>query len=183
MTAQHASAGPSSANMWLNCPASITKTRGMTRPSSTYAREGTAAHHIAQKIIEGDMFPPTHLTVEGEQFVIGRDMLLHLRPYVGAAMMLMNTADEFRLEQRVVIPSGGLVWGTADCFCWHDIISTLEVMDLKYGKGVPVAADSAQLKIYALGAMDHLGVEPDMVKLSIYQPRLDPKPDVHIMQG
>ena len=47
--------------MWLNCPASITLAEGRTRPSSRYAKEGTAAHSIAQMILNGDLFPPSKL--------------------------------------------------------------------------------------------------------------------------
>jgi hypothetical protein len=37
---QHAACSPSSAAMWLACPASVTRP-GHHRPSSKYAREGT----------------------------------------------------------------------------------------------------------------------------------------------
>ena len=52
----------------------------------------------------------------------------------------------------------------------------IEVIDLKYGKGVPVSAENnPQLKIYALGALSAVDglVEPKKVKMVIYQPRLD----------
>lgn len=181
---QHAAAGPSSASMWMNCPASITKARGMTRPSSTYAREGTAAHEIARRLIEGDMFPPEKLVVEGEEFIIGRNMLLTLRGYVNAAEALRRVAgDTFRLEQRVVVPSQGLVYGTADCFGFDEQIDMLTVMDLKYGMGIAVSPDTPQTKIYAIGAMEHLRISPDAVNLVIFQPRLNPEPQQLVMAG
>ena len=52
----------------------------------------------------------------------------------------------------------------------------MEVIDLKYGKGVVVYADdNPQLKLYALGAYDLLGMLYDIktVRLTIVQPRLD----------
>jgi hypothetical protein len=50
------------------------------------------------------------------------------------------------------------------------------MIDLKYGKGVPVFADeNAQLKVYALGCLRECDFlyDIDVVELIIYQPRLD----------
>jgi hypothetical protein len=167
--------------MWLHCPASITLAEGRTRPSSIYAKEGTAAHKIAELLIGGDMFPPYNLTVEGTEFVIGKQMLDYLHKYVDFVQGL-QTQGHVWIETRVGLTyTNGLVWGTADCIGHDWKNSVLTIADLKYGKGVPVGPDSAQLKIYALGAMDHLQIFPDWVKLMIFQPRLEEEPKVHMM--
>ena len=180
MTA-HAAASPSSAAMWMSCPASITKSAGMTRPSSRYAREGTAAHTIAEMIIGGNLVPPGKITVEGEQFIVGLPMLRALNPYIDYVQTLQKITDEVYVEQRVKIGNGALVWGTADCAALYD--EALCIGDLKYGMGVPVDPDCAQLKIYACAAVDTLWrTEPvDMVYLTVIQPRLDPAPKTHMM--
>jgi hypothetical protein len=177
----HALASPSSAEMWMHCPASITKSEGRVRPSSIYAKEGTAAHKIAELLIGGDMFPPTNITVEGTQFVVGKQMLDYLNDYVDFVQGLEKTGDVW-IETRVGLTyTNGMVWGTADCIGHDKKQSILTIADLKYGKGVPVAPDTAQLKIYALGAMDHLQIFPDWVNLMVFQPRLDPQPKTHVM--
>lgn len=175
----HALASPSSASMWMNCPASVTLAAGRLRPSSVYAKEGSAAHKIAEGIIAGDPFPPGRLTVEGTEFVISRDMLKFLNPYISFIEGLREHGTVW-IEHRVGLSyTKGVVWGTADCIGLGG--QDLTIVDLKYGKGVPVAPDSAQLKIYALGAMDHLQVFPDYVNLVVFQPRLDPSPKFHTM--
>jgi hypothetical protein len=162
----------------MACPASVTLTVGRTRPSSKYAREGTAAHSIAEKLLEGDMFPPGRLSVDGDEFIVGRDMLLFLRPYVDLVEDYRAKGFQIHTEQRVALSiSNGLVWGTADCVATKR--GQLAVVDLKYGRGVPVSPDSAQLKIYALGGIESLWnwkAPKDWVSLTVVQPRLDPLP-------
>jgi hypothetical protein len=174
----HAAASPSSAAMWMNCPASITKAAGRTRPSSVYAREGTAAHAIAESLIGGDMFPPPKIDVEGDQFIVSKAMLRHLNGYVSFVEGLRDRGYQIFTEQRVkVSASGGWVWGTVDCYA-TGLDGHMHVIDLKYGKGVAVSPDTPQTKIYALGALDACPVEfwPQQIHLTIFQPRLDPQP-------
>ena len=163
----------------MNCPASVTKAAGRVRPSSKYAKEGTAAHKIAEGIINGDPFPPSNITVEGDMFVVSRQMLQYLNGYISFAEGLQAGGDVW-IETRVGLTyTQGIVWGTADIISLQQ--QDLVIADLKYGRGVPVPADSAQLKIYALGAMDHLQIFPDRINLVVFQPRLDPAPKFHFM--
>jgi hypothetical protein len=175
--ADHAACSPSSAALWMNCPASITLAEGKVRPSSSYAREGTVAHRIAEMILSGDLFPPPKMTIEGQEFLVGRDMLLHLNPYIGLVQGLQGLGGDTRVEARVRLAgSDDRVWGTADCA--SRLKDTVDIVDLKYGKGVPVGPDSPQLKIYALSALDTFwpGEDIDYVRMTIVQPRLDPLP-------
>ena len=53
---------------------------------------------------------------------------------------------------------------------------SLEICDLKYGKGVPVSAEgNTQMRLYALGAVEEFGMLYgfDTVRMTIIQPRLD----------
>jgi hypothetical protein len=61
----------------------------------------------------------------------------------------------------------------------------LEVVDLKYGKGVQVDPDSAQLKIYALAAAESLWPRNLFrhVRLTIVQPRMDTVPKTHLLSA
>jgi hypothetical protein len=170
--------------MWLNCPASITLAAGRTRPSSKYAKEGTAAHMIAEMILGGEIFPPGKVTIEGTEFIVGMGMLKALRPYLDFVLDLSADASELYCETRVSFGGDdGIVWGTTDCIALTG--SVLDVVDLKYGKGVNIDPDSAQLKIYALAAWQSLW--PDMpirqVNLTIIQPRMDAEPKTHRMRS
>lgn len=182
MTA-HAAMSPSSAAMWMGCPASITKAEGRTRPSSQYAREGTAAHTIAEKIIGGDLFPPGKITVEGQQFIVGLPMLRALNPYIHFVQGLQMTCTEVHVEAKVHLghKKKALVWGTTDCAARRG--ASLYIADLKYGMGVPVQPNTPQLKIYALSAINTFWPQDlfDTVSLTVIQPRLDPKPQTHVM--
>jgi Protein of unknown function (DUF2800) len=173
----HAACSPSSAAMWLACPASVTLTKDIPRPSSKFAREGTAAHTIAEKILGGDVFLPDKITVEGEEFIVSPGMCRALNPYVTYVQSLMGPDADVFLEQRISVPfTRGLVWGTLDCGV-HTAKGALHVVDLKFGKGVRVDPFGPQLRLYALGlaAMLQLDLNCHLtsVTLTICQPRID----------
>jgi Protein of unknown function (DUF2800) len=176
----HAACSPSSATMWLACPASVTKTKDVVRPSSKYAREGTAAHMVAEMSLKGDIFLPDKVTAEGEEFIVSRGMCQALNPYVTHVQGLMRQwGARIFLEQRLYIPhTYKMVWGTMDCGVYSSMRGNLDVVDLKFGKGHFVEADTPQLKLYALG-FAHLVDEknPDTpVSMTICQPRVGDTP-------
>jgi hypothetical protein len=96
--------------------------------------------------------------------------------YVLYVRSQIGDGDTPLFEQRVDfsdwVPDG---FGTADVV----ILSkrAIRVIDLKFGKGVPVSAqDNTQLRLYALGAYSKFKDEfPDIKEVSytIHQPRLD----------
>lgn len=176
--AAHAACSPSSAAMWLACPASVTLTKDMTRPSSKFAREGTAAHAVAEMILNGDVFLPDKITVEGDEYIVSPGMCRALNPYVTHVQGLMKLpkAAVF-LEQRVYVPdTEHAVWGTLDCgvHTKHDIFIT----DLKFGKGHRVEPDAPQLKLYALALAGYVRENRATmgVTLTVCQPRIEGPP-------
>lgn len=174
----HAACSPSSASMWLACAASVTKTKDMTRPSSKYAREGTAAHAVAEMTLKGDIFLPDKVTVEGDEYVVSPGMCRALNPYVSHVQSLtaMRGALVF-LEHRLVVPGTlGMVWGTLDCGVSAG--GDLHVVDLKFGKGHIVDPDTPQLKLYALGLAGLVDMRRPTAKvtLTICQPRVGGEP-------
>ena len=96
--------------------------------------------------------------------------------YVLYVRSQIGNGDKPLFEQRVDfsdwVPDG---FGTADVV----ILSkhSIRVIDLKFGKGIPVhAQDNPQLRLYALGAYSKFKEEyPDIKEVSytIHQPRLD----------
>ena len=64
--------------------------------------------------------------------------------------------------------------GTGDCIILGG--GQLDIIDLKYGKGVPVSAEgNPQMRLYALGALKRYGqiFRIDAVRMTIFQPRLE----------
>jgi hypothetical protein len=164
--------------MWLNCAASVTMTKDVLRPSSKFAKEGTAAHAVAEMILGGDIFLPDKVTVEGDEFIVSPGMCRALRPYVTHVQGLRGPDVDMFLEQRVkVTQTFGMVWGTLDCGVF-DAKGELHIVDLKFGKGVLVDPFGPQLRLYALGFAAHIDVVnfDTVVHLTICQPRVEGDP-------
>src|SRR4249920_469339 len=120
--------------MWLACPASVTLTKDMVRPSSKFAKEGTAAHAVAEMTLKGDIFLPDKVTVEGDEFIVSPGMCRALNPYVTHVQSLMGPDADVFLEKRIKVPqTSGMVWGTLDCGVF-DAKGELHIVDLKFGK-------------------------------------------------
>lgn len=174
---QHAKLSPSSAARWMACPASVRLEADLPDESTTFAREGTAAHELADKCLRGDLMAEhylgTTIIAEGEEFVVGHEMADNVQIYLD---YVRNLGGELFPEQTVdfshVVPDG---FGTSDAIVFKD--DTLHVIDLKYGKGVRVDADNnPQAMLYAVGALNEYGMIFDNIKsvvLTIVQPRLD----------
>jgi hypothetical protein len=109
------------------------------------------------------------------------DMRKTLEPYVDyvmeeyEAIRKKDAAAELMTEQHVdfsdIVPGG---FGTSDVVIIGD--DTCEVIDLKYGKGVPISAiANPQIRLYTYGTMSAFDLSYDFsrVKMVIYQPRLD----------
>ena len=86
-----------------------------------------------------------------------------------------DPAAELMTEQHVdfsdIVPGG---FGTSDVVIIGAEIC--EVIDLKYGKGVPISAiNNPQIRLYTYGTMAAFDLSYDFskVKMVIYQPRLD----------
>jgi hypothetical protein len=176
----HAACSPSSASMWLACPASVTLTKDMTRPSSRYAREGTAAHAVAEMTLAGDIFLPDKVAIEGDEYVVSPGMCRALNHYVTHVQTLQALPGAlWVLEKRLAVPNTlGMVWGTLDCGVYVPDFYDLHVVDLKFGKGHIVDPDGPQLKLYALALAGYFKEydSSTRVTLTICQPRAGDQP-------
>jgi hypothetical protein len=176
----HADASPSSSEIWLACPASVTKARGITRVSSSYMREGTAAHTLAEMILkgslkEGDLFP--NIFVDHEEIPTTPEMIDAVVTYTNYVRSSLGFCEApINVETRVHLNLAGEdIFGTVDA--WDVAGDHVEVMDFKYGQGHSVPPDAPQLKIYGLGVLNELGPSPvNEVTLTVVQPRIDPDP-------
>ena len=184
MPNSHALLGPSSAHRWLICTPSARLEEGLPDTGSAYAAEGTLAHRLGELLLrteyECDDISEELAEVEADpQYSIA--MLEHM---VGYADFVRERAAEVKdrcgalcmhIEQRVdfseYVPDGV---GTADCVILAD--GLIDVIDLKYGAGIPVKAeDNPQMKLYALGCLSAFDLFYDItdIRMTIYQPRLD----------
>lgn len=181
----HALLSPSSSHRWLNCAAAPRLERRIDGEWVTpFAEEGTLAHAIAARKLYRALDLPDTAEEEGEIAALmghhSPEMEEHTDAYRDLVMgryaaALERTPDarllvERRLDFSRWVPEA---FGTSDATIVAD--GLMEVIDLKYGRGVKVNAESnSQMMIYALGALDGCGADyaVDRVKLTIVQPRL-----------
>lgn len=186
-TRSHAILSASGASRWMNCtPSAQLEAKYGVKTNSEYAAEGTLAHELAELLLTSflkkqEPSAKQIAIIENNQLYMP-DMPDYVAQYVeycqGAynELLTLHPQDtEMRVESKLdlsrYVPES---FGTADCIIVGG--DTMEVIDLKYGKGVVVYADdNPQLKLYALGAYDLLGMLYDIktVRLTIVQPRLD----------
>jgi hypothetical protein len=176
----HATLGASSSHRWMECPGTVRLSALAPKQdsSSPHAREGTAAHELAAKVLLEGGACEDHvgltIVVEEEEIVVDADMAEATQVYVDA----VNTARgplavhvEERFDLSPLNPPAPM-FGTADAVIWDHRTKTLHVYDLKFGRGVVVQAeDNPQTLYYALGAVVSLKVKPETITCNIVQPR------------
>lgn len=185
--AAHALLSASAAERWLNCTPSARLTEKLEDTDSVYAQEGTLAHSLGElelrymlKLITKNTYNKELKKIQ-ENELYNEDMPDEVEKYTSyvferLAEAKSHTPDtliflEQRLDFTKYVPEG---FGTGDCIIIAD--KTLDIIDLKYGKGVEVYAENnPQMMLYALGAIEEYGFiyDIDQVRMTIVQPRLD----------
>lgn len=185
--AAHALLSASSAERWIHCTPSARLTEKIEDTGSVYAQEGTLAHSLAELELRYQLKLITQNTYNKElkqlkaSELYTEDMPDQVEKYTEYvferfAEAKSHTPDaliflEQRLDFSKYVPEG---FGTGDCIIIAD--GTMEIIDLKYGKGVEVTADNnAQMMLYALGALEEYNFiyDIDRVRMTIGQPRLN----------
>ena len=186
MTA-HALLSASGSKRWLSCTPSarLEATLPEQKRSANgfdFSQEGTMAHSLGEIKLRQYFGQIGIEEYEREYEIIKNtpyyndDFEANVDNYVLYVRSQIGEGDTPLFEQRVDfsdwVPDG---FGTADVV----ILSkhSIRVIDLKFGKGVPVSAlDNTQLRLYALGAYSKFKEDfPDIKEVSytIHQPRLD----------
>lgn len=167
----------SSSHRWLVCTPSMRLEQTLPEEvDSSWAAEGTRAHGLAERKLRKILRQTKRIRHEDDE-----EMERCTDTYVDFVeeewnVLKAKTKDAALLIEQMLefddyVPDG---YGTADAVILSDTV--LEVIDFKYGKGVPVnAKENPQLRLYALGAYlsFHTVFEFTEVKTVIYQPRLD----------
>lgn len=183
----HAKLSASGAKQWLNCPPSIKASEGIGDKTSTFAEEGTFAHELSE-LYFNHMYNGLTDYEYNKAFknytrnpYYNEEVREYVERYVDEVEERVNAAIardsdvttlfETRLDLGRYVPES---FGTGDVIVYSG--GVLEIIDLKYGKGVEVSAiDNPQLRLYGLGAYELLNALYDIhtVRMTIIQPRLD----------
>lgn len=174
----HARLGASSAHRWMNCPGSARATDGLDS-SSIYAAEGTAAHELAERVLNGKGveiahdFIGTEIVVGNHVFEVDEEMADAVQAYVEAVEWDWRPDDDVLLvEKRFSLEEirHGM-FGTNDALRYRKSTKALTVFDYKHGIKPVDPTENPQLMYYALGAALNLQLPLETIELVIVQPR------------
>lgn len=183
----HAILSPSGASRWLNCTPSARLEQHFPDSSGEAAKEGTLAHELGELLLRNHLgMISTPEANEKTQSILAdplytSDMLDHASNYAAFVIEVYEAAKkqtkdaviqiEASLNLTDYVPEG---FGTGDTVIIAD--GTMDIIDLKYGKGVQVSGENnKQMMLYALGALREFDYMYDIrtVRMTIYQPRMD----------
>lgn len=187
MPGTHALLSPSGAKRWITCTPSVRLEQTFADRDSVEAQEGTLAHSLSDLLIKRKLRWIKEVDYKREIKEIERHELYSeamldyceeysvfvLEKYHNA--LARNKDAKLYLEERVDLSDyAPECFGTADRTIIADHI--MDVIDLKFGKGVPVSAfENEQTMMYALGMYlrYHFLFSIDIIRITIYQPRIN----------
>mgnify|MGYP003119302507 CR=1 FL=1 len=172
MAIKHAKLSASGSSRWLNCPGSVQAESSYPNTSSSASNEGSCAHEVADLCLRNNEVAESYL---GQVFFgvkVDQEMVEHVQGYVD---FVLSFEGELFPEQQVDfspwVPDG---FGTSDAIVIQK--DKVQIIDLKYGKGVEVLAENnSQAMLYALGVYNDYGYlldDQETFVLHIYQPRI-----------
>jgi hypothetical protein len=179
---EHATWSASAASRNFKCPGALALTMHLPETTSEAADWGTCAHQIAEKCLRGGFDADTLIgtTEKGKKFSneVDEEMAETAQVYVDYCRKLapQDMAAQVWVEQRFSLADLKPPFdagGTADFVCYVPHERRLEIVDLKGGRGVVVAArNNPQIRTYALGALlANKGLDVADVTVTIVQPR------------
>lgn len=182
----HALLSPSGSHRWMHCTPSARLEENLPESTSSAAEEGTVAHELAEYALEaylkGEYVPlldelPMPKHIAANQYY-SPEMDKYVTDYICYVCDIYDMVQdaEMHIERKFDLTSYvPECFGSCDC----DIVGkkVLNIIDLKYGKGVQVDAnDNSQLMMYALGVLRTLSpkrqAEIETVRMHIAQVRL-----------
>ena len=182
----HAKLSASGSEKWMTCTPSMRMEEQYPDTQTDFSREGTFAHDVFENMLKYELgmisskeYKAKRKEQEQHEFW-SNELLDHVLDAHTRALERVNAAKKrckdpvFMIEQRLDfspwVPEG---FGTGDLVIITDDL--VEVLDLKYGKGIYVDGENnSQMRLYALGAYNQFGMLYDInrVRTLVLQPRL-----------
>lgn len=189
---EHSLLGASGSKRWLACQASyvvhkhLTESQILQDKTSTYARQGSAAHDLAARCLEDDLEPFEFFGQKIGGFEVGdsRDGIdmNAISTYVDYCSSLIQIGGMKLIEKSLGFPKiHRLLFGTVD-FAFYKPKVGLWIVDYKNGAGIAVSPENnSQLMYYAyLAYLDFPAMSQEdealPVTLGIVQPRCGGEP-------
>lgn len=182
----HAKFSPSKLTRIIACPGSVRLSSDIKAAESAYAKEGTMLHKVTEKCLDAqEPCVPTHLAVQYNLTADQKNAVNTLLDWVSKKRLRYSQYEFFEAVETKGTLAGFNVDGTT-CDELEDVYGTLDYSmyipelrklicaDWKFGAGIPVHPNCAQLKAYALtkiGTYANLHKYHD-IELVIGQPRL-----------
>lgn len=161
--------------------------RKQTPDKENYAAAwGTACHQVAEKCLRANTDATAYVdTVEKtkeHEIEVDEELAVTAQVYVDYVRTALKTdpAATLQIEQHFTLADLKPPFdagGTGDAVIYYPASKTLEIVDLKGGRGVIVEVEgNKQLRTYALGAMmANPGLAVEKVKSTVVQPRANHK--------
>lgn len=166
----HAKLSPSSSARWTACTASVEASAGYENKSNSASSWGTACHALGESMLLNHDAPLIGAFSEGVE--IDAEMIKTAEEYADYCRALMTKTSVVMIEERFdlsfIAPD---TFGTGDFSVLNG--THLDIVDLKTGHGIVMAANNTQLMMYALGAIHELEdlYDIETVTLHIMQSR------------
>lgn len=185
----HATWSASASSRNFRCPGALALTMNLPETTSEAADWGTCCHQISERCLRdgGDAVRFIGTTEKGKKysFEVDEEMAETAQVYVDYVRGVfhrnvpvgpMAPHPNLWIEQRFSLADLNPPFdagGTGDAVIYLPAEKRLEIVDLKGGRGVVVAAKgNPQLRTYALGAMlANKGLDVETVTVTIVQPR------------
>ena len=182
----HALLSASGSKRWLSCPPSARLEETYPDKETAVAREGTLAHAIGEFYLKYYLkHNHTNVTLPKQfrnQEFYNKAMFDYVFEYIDICIEKINTALSIdktayiAIEEKIDYSEWAKEgFGTGDLVIITD--KYVEIVDLKYGKGVAVSAiDNTQMQMYALGIISNFGFmyDFDTIQMTIFR---------HVMVG
>jgi len=165
----------SAASRWINCPEAAWLEQQYPENNGDAAREGTAAHEMAELVLTGAVLTLDELADRqaSNGMMMTAEMVPDVQTYVDH---VRSRGVAWWIEESILIQIGSLQPVTGRCdgaaFSFDDQSGMLYIDDFKYGYGPVEVFENWQQLIYAMGMHDKLpdGVVKN-ITMTIIQPR------------
>ena len=163
----------SAASRWVFCPEAAWLEQLYPEIEGDAAREGTAAHEMAELVLTGTVSTPEELTDRpaSNGVMMTGDMLPHVQMYIDH---IRSRGVAWWVEESIEIKvRDGIVTGRCDgaAFSFDEHTGMLYIDDFKYGYGPVEIFENWQQLIYAIGMYLKIGAKITHITMTIIQPR------------